>query len=85
MYLLHRRRSAQLPEQVTYSVLTNSPVSWLSFPRTAIVQAPCLPKDTLKAQPESVVPPKATPAAVCSSWKVPPAHTLPHWSCSPGF
>lgn len=44
MYLLHRRYgSAQLPEQVTYSVLTNSPVSWLSFPRTAMVQAPSLP------------------------------------------
>ena len=41
MYLLHRRcGSAQLPEQVTYGVLTNSPVSWLSSPRTAMAQAP---------------------------------------------
>ena len=58
MYLLHRRcGSAQLPEQVTYGVLTNSPVSWLSSPRTAMAQAPSpSPQRHLESITESGTP-----------------------------
>ena len=58
MYLLHRScGSAQLPEQVTYGVQTNSlylgsPLLGQPWPRLPHH----LPKDTLKAQPESGTP-----------------------------
>ena len=58
MYLLHRRcGSAQLPEQVTYGVQTNSlylgsPLLGQPWPRLPHH----LPKDILKAQPESGTP-----------------------------